>query len=199
MSADDVVVNNTVKLTSAIVCGVKSDVTEAALTADIQKMMTKLIPSATWQFSGLARQNDQSGLERVTTQATTRVAEAENKALDKRIREVSIEGMNIIGITADITPPAWMIEPIESKLRQTILTKALKEIDAINTTVGGGYRLGSVQFHVQHASSANVNRVASATFAAEASAMGGGAPAGLGNTVRLTMVALIILRKHAKA
>lgn len=199
LSADDVVVNDTVKLSATIVSLVKSEITEASLTASIQQMMSRLISTAKWQFSGMTRQNDQSGMERIAVLATTRVPEAESKGIDKRIRDVSVEGMNITNISADITPPAWMIEPAESKLRLTLLGKATAELAAINEVMGGSYRIGQITFTNQNNWNPSNNR-ASTAYAATMSMEGphGGGET-LGNAMKLTLIASVELRRHATA
>lgn len=197
LMAEETVVNNTVKLTATISGIITPDMIEAKLKDGIREMMKKFISNATWHFSGLTRTNHPSGMEEIMLTATSRVSESENSALDKRIRDVSKEGMSITNISVDTSPPASMIEETESRLRVLILAKAMKELATINTAMGDTtYRLGNVVFQNTVDNFATSNMRKSPSMMASASTYGGlYEDEILGNAVKLIMRANIGLRR----
>ena len=95
----------------------------------------------------MTRNSHRSGMEEITLTATSRVTESENYALDRRSRDVSTEGLTINSVSVDTSPPATMIEEAESALRLMLLTKATKQLVAINEHLDSAkYRLGDVEF-----------------------------------------------------
>ena len=212
LSAERTVVNDTVKLTAHIACIVTPDMTDGNLNAGIRDMMTKLVSETqgsdgvkkpvVWNFSGTSRTSHASGMEQVTLMATARVHESDNQSMDKRIREVSKEGMTITSIVADTAPPSHMIEAAESDLRIVLLQKATTELDAINNALGGEtYRLGEVSFERSSDDDAYANSRGSKAFvmAATYRPPTGGDDSALGNAVKLTMTANITFRKSHTA
>lgn len=202
LSAESTLVNDTVKLIANISATIIPPGTQETLITDIRAMMQRLITDAKWNFSGMIRGQESSGLEKITLQASARVSETENHSLDDRIREVSRKGMTIESIDADTTPPAEMIEKYESDLRVSLLKKAKDELGTINKAMGTNYRLGVITFQqVQnnHASnyatmSSKVAQAASYGSGFSADMPGGSAPETLGNAVKLMMKANVSLR-----
>lgn len=204
--AEKTVVNKTVKLIAHIVAMIKSDTPEKTLTTNVQAMMMKFI-DAPWSFSNMQRSADQSGMERITLQASARVSESQNYSLDKRTRAVSTEGLNITAVQADTTPPMSDIEKTESDLRADLLGKAIAEMAVINQAMGVDYRVGRVTFEsVNNAANfqlSNSSRGSGKTAMAQAYGAGFGADMpggeeGLGNAVKLTMQATIEYRRSSK-
>jgi|ERR1019366_430321 hypothetical protein len=198
--AEQTVVNTTVKITATIAGIITPNVAEDALRENIRSIMKKFIDTAIWQISGIIRSKDDSGMERIRLTATTRVSETENYALEERAEAASVKGMKISSVAVDTAPPTSMIEETESSLRITLLAKAVAECANINGALGDDYRLGEVSFSRDANSTSNLSnsshRNVSQMAMASASYGSGFDEAGtLGNAVKLTMYAAIILRK----
>lgn len=199
LAVEETVVNTTVKMVATISGMVTPGVTEESLKADIRRMMKRFIKDAAWNFAQVLRESHPSGLEQINLQASARVSESENYALDKRSREVSQDGLSIVSVYADTAPPPSMIEETESRLRVALLTKAQKELGVINKAMGDTYRVGAVAF--QAAAQPNLRLLSNKT--ANASSYGSGFgrdanaddPDALGNAVKLTMRANVSFRK----
>jgi hypothetical protein len=201
LAAEDTVVNDTVKLVVNISCTRDSKMPHQTLMIDIRQMMENFIKGAKWDFSGLIRSEDTSGMEKVDLQASARVSESENFGLDKRSREVGREGMQItLPISADTTPPMSMIEECESALRAKLLGKARKELEVINTAMSDTYRISSISFQTTNNPFTLSNRspkTAMATSYGSSFTSGGGSDddVGLGNAVKIGMRAVVTYRK----
>lgn len=196
ISAEEVVVNTTVKVVATIVA--IQDMTEDGLREAIRELMQRFI-AADWQFSGMSRTSHASGREQVTLTATARVPESENNALDRRSREASRDGLRIHTVNADTSPSPAQIEETQSELRQSLLKKALAELGVINHTLGQTYRLGRVIFDPDPTETASNRRPGMMAMAASYSSgfdhAGGGGAGEIGNAVKLTMRALVQLRR----
>jgi hypothetical protein len=196
--AEETVVNNTVKMVATISGTLTSDLTEERLTANIRQMMQNLIKDAKWNYAGIKRSTNSSGLEVIDLQASARVSETENHGLEQRIREVSKPGMSITSIIPDTTPPASMIEQCESKLRTSLLEKAKEELKVINETMSDKFRIGTVSFQaIGQDNQWNLSGSALSNKTATAMSYGShfDAEDSLGNAVKLTMRASISLRR----
>jgi hypothetical protein len=197
LTAEEVVVNNTVKVTAHVTALMTQDQTEAGLRDNINTMMQRFI-KADWQFANMTRSRQRTGVEEVNLTATARVPESENYNLDGRARDVSREGLQLHSLSTDTQPTIQQIEEAQSKLRRILLVKAGKEQDAINTTLQANYRLGEVVFDPPYDENPRVARAAFSAanygsgFAAEPP--GGGAPGPIGNAVKLGMAARVTLR-----
>lgn len=209
--AERTVVNKTVKLIANIAAMIKSDMPEAILTTNVQAMMKNFL-DASWSFSNMQRSADQSGMERISLQASARVPESQNYNLDKRTRAASTEGLSIISVQADTTPPMADIEQAESDLRADLLVKAIRELTVVNKAMGVAasthnreYRVGRVTFESVDNSFQMSNSSRGSTKTAMATAYGAGFGAdmpggeeGLGNAVKLTMRATVEYRRSPK-
>lgn len=199
LSAEEVVVNNTVKVIATVVGMIPDDMDEKKLRDSIRSLVKKFIETD-WQFSNITRSSHASGKEQITLVATARIPEKENYALDRR-REEAARGHDLMRITAastDTTPTTGQIEETQRKLRVAILKKAQDELKLINETLGDEYRIGDVSF------SSDFSSLASNTRAASAAALGGTKVAygssfdtaddTLGNAVKLIMQATVEYR-----
>ncbi len=208
LSAEKTVVNDTVKVTATIVSMVTPDQTETKLKNEIRDMMGQFItPSKVtqWQFAGMQRERHASGYEQITLTATIRVPESENYSLDKRSRDVSKEGMQIVNVNVDTAPPASMIEDAENELRLMLLEKATVQLEAINKKLSAQYRIGNVglggasrsEFSNKFSNSTNNRMAIGATGASGPSGFAYGSGFDdentLGNAVKLTMIATVTL------
>lgn len=194
LSADKVVVSDTVKIIATIQALVQPDKTDAKLRADIREMMKKLIASAEWQFSNLIRVNDPSGHERVSLQASARVSETENANLDNRAREVSTPGLTVSSVVADTSIPTSMLEEAEQELRLALLGKLNTELAKINEVMKSDrdqpYRVYQVKFQRTSADYSNSPRTKGVMLAATSygSGFGGGEDdEALGNAQKITL------------
>src|SRR5690242_19028298 len=100
LSAEEVVVNTTVKVTAHVTTLMTSDQAEASLRENINSVMQSFI-KADWQFANMARSRQRSGVEEVNLTATARVPESENYNLDGRAKRVSREGLQVHSLSTD--------------------------------------------------------------------------------------------------
>lgn len=200
--AERTVTNDTVKLTASMSCTVMPGVTEDTLKTNIRGVLTNFIPNVEWQLSGLTRSSDPSGVEKLALTATVRVHESEYYALDERSRNASVSGVRITHVNADTSPPPKMVEEAEGALRLMLLQKAGKQQYDINQQLNANYRLGNVEFG-NGVDSIN-NRHGQMLLAASTYSHSGGGPVGgaaaevIGNTVKLTMSAMVTLSQNAR-
>jgi hypothetical protein len=202
MDAEEPVTNNTLKITVNVVGIIQPTMTEAALRQNINEMLDSFISGAKWHFSNLSRTSHASRMEEITVQATTQVAETENHGLDRRREQVSREGLSIQHHRVDMWPPARLIEEAETRLRLAILKKAQQELTAINAAMETTYRIGAVDFTPQIAQAPAPNIVMTTKRRPDGTAnlsapMDPGMA--LGHTVRLSMRARVVLRRHPPA
>jgi hypothetical protein len=206
LSAEEIVVNDTVKIIAAIIGMIPDDIDEKKLRDSIRALMRKFIETD-WQFSNMVRSSDPAGKERITLTATARIPEKENYALERRRDDASRghELMRITMVTTDTTPTANQIEATQSKLRLAILKKAQSELALINKAIDQQYRIGDVRFNAG-VESALANRQAHTALASAKTPYGAGFAGddeSIGNAVKLTMHAVIQLRisvaEHGKS
>lgn len=201
LSAEETVINNTVRINATIVGMIDPDLSEQTLRDSIKGIMQNFIETE-WQFANTQRTSHASGREQITLTATARVPESENYALDRR-REAAaqdINGMRITAAHADTSPTAAQIEATQRKLRVAILQKAKEELKVINEALGEKYRIGDVNFDsVFDSSASNMPRGGMAMAASSAPKVNYGsgfdsANDSIGNAVKLTMHAAVQLR-----
>jgi hypothetical protein len=200
LSADTVVVNDTVRLNVSVVAMISKDQPDDAVKADIKAMMKALVDTD-WSFSNMVRAMDQSGLERLTVSATARVPEAENVRLDERARAVSREGLRIVSISPDTSVPKRMVQEAESKLRVELMKRAHDEAQLLSREAppkgrrveGDGWAtvwvVHEVDFH-----RADHHDLSSKSVTAQAGMAYGHASETIGNAERLSMTASVALR-----
>jgi hypothetical protein len=199
LSAEETVVNDTVRITASIVGMIAQDTSEQSLRESIRTMMKKFIDTD-WQFSNVARTSHASGQEQITLNATTRVAESENYALDRRREEASreVNGLRIVSASVDTSATTTQIQETQQKLRLALLKTAQEEARLINQTLTETlYRLGAVTFGQVYDSESNTRaggRMAMASAASAAYGSGFSNDDTIGNAVKLTMQATVQLR-----
>src|ERR1044072_772384 len=191
LQTEEVVVNNTVKVTAQVTAVLAGDLTENTLRDGINETMQRFI-RADWQFANMIRSNQRSGVEQVDLIATARVPEAENYNLDRRREQASREGLRIHSVNTDTRPTVKQIEETQSKMRRSLLVKAGKERDAINQTLEEDYRLGEVVFDPDEEDTHRGQAIYGSGFASAQAASAEAGP--IGNAVKLTMTARVTLR-----
>lgn len=204
LTAEQTVVNETIKVIAQIAALVQPTQSDAELRAEIRETMKKLIADAEWQFSNLARGTDASGVERVTLTATTRVSEEENSNLDNRAREASRPGLTITNVRVDTSIPQNMLDKARQDLRLDLLAKAQDEVAKINEVMGKDpvsfqqFRVSQVEFDTGAADISNV-RVKGLAMASATTSYGSGfgEDSVLGNAQKITMTASLVLSRFA--
>lgn len=200
LSAEETVVNDTVKIVANISGMVTRDRTETNLREAIRQMMERFI-SAKWQFASLTRTAHDSGLEQISLIASARVPESENRALDKRRLEASNadEGLSISRVGSDTSFPASLIDATEQKLRLEIIRKARAEGDALSKAMERVYRIKIVRFDMQDMAYNVSNSRMSPSQASAKTSYGSsfssdvaGSGDAIGNAQKLTMNASIV-------
>jgi hypothetical protein len=203
LSAEDTVVNNTVRIEARIVGMIPQDMTEQTLKDSIRAVTKKFIDTD-WQYANMNRTAHPSGQEQIMLSATARVPESENYRLAQRAEEASrgTDLPRIVDATADTSPTSAQIDETTRKLRVVILKKAQDEQRLLSEASGDKYRLGALNFSQVFDSSANT-RASSQSMAVMAGAAAaktsyGSGFAGnddsIGNAVKLTMQASVELR-----
>lgn len=198
LSAEETVVNETVKINAQISGMVTRERTEPKLREAIREMMERFI-SAQWQFAGLTRTAHNSGFEEISLVASARVPESENRALDKRRTEASRpdEGLTISKVTPDVSFPAALIEQTEQKLRLSIISKAKNEAAILGTAMDRVYRIKRINFSDdKDVSSSNSYRMSAQSVSKTSYGSGFGGSAdddAIGNAQKLTLTATVIL------
>lgn len=200
LSAEETVVNDTVKVIATIVGMIPDDMDEKKLRDSVRLLVKKFIDTD-WQFSNMVRSSHASGKEQITLMATTRIPEKENYALDRRREDASRNHdlMRITTASTDTAPTNGQIEETQRKLRVAILKKAQDELQLLNETLDAEYRLGDVSFSIGFDAAASNTRVASSAALLGGSKVAYGssfdaADDTLGNAVKLTMQASIEYR-----
>lgn len=206
LTAEDTVVNKTIKLVASIVALVDAAQTEETLNTEIRAALKKLV-DAEWQFSNTNRSTDASGYERVEVTASVRVKESENYNLGKRAEAVSRPGLTVNSVMVDSSIPQAVLLKAESDLRVVLSKKAIEECEKLSAALGQEYRVHSLRFSgVKHnlVSNSNVSPFNVAVYysgnsEAAAAPSGGSAPdSSLGSASKLSLVAAITLaRVHA--
>jgi len=200
VKAEQVVTNDTVRVTAQLVGMILSETAEQSVRESIRTLMKKFI-STDWQFSNTQRSAHASGREQITLTATARVPESENYALDRRRDEAGrdSDSMKIVSAVIDTSPTASQIEETQRKLRLEILKKAQDELKLINEAMNDKYRLGQVVFQASGSDAANQAYAASARggMLSGKTAYGSGFAEDddtIGNAVKMTMQASVQLR-----
>jgi hypothetical protein len=193
LRASKVVINKTVKITVQIVALSPDDSAESQLRADIKAALAAFIPDADWQISGIQRNTDDSGYERVNLIATARVDEKENYNLESRAKKVSKTGLQLISVDADTTVPQADLEAAERELRAAILADALAEAKTVSEATGLGYRIKKIDY--QNGGDPAMRKMVASTsnITAYGSGFGGDDEEGLSNAQKVTLSAQIQL------
>lgn len=190
LTAEETVINETVKVIATVEALVHNEQSEASLRGEIHEKLRRFI-SAEWQFSNVNRSSDKTGVERVSLTATTRVSETENYDLDGRARAVSRPGLSISRVQVDLSVPQAKIDEANRNLRIKLLKLANEEAAIVNQTLGQDYVIHDLQY-----TGANPFLNATVTSAtAKSAASYGGADLSLGNAQKLTLTASVVLAK----
>jgi hypothetical protein len=197
LSADEVVVNNTAKVVAKMVILLASGTTESTLKPSIYEILSAFIPGADFQIGSMDRSSHSSGLEQVTLIASTRIPESENYALDRRRETASRDGLRITSLSIDTSPTQQQLDETNSKLRLSLIAKAQAELALINDAMEGGYRISKITFDPE--SEMMPSKMSAANygsgFRASAQSPTGGSTDDIGNAVKITMQAEVVLRR----
>lgn len=167
---DEVTITNTTVKVTAWVNGVINGQERPALEAASLELVKKLFPEAKWAFSNFTFQPDGFTFR---VQASTRIDATQNDQLEKKAAELSESGkltLQIYNIDASI--PLFQKREAESNLRVALIEKAKAEatkLAGVLTKVEFG-EVGSQSF-----SNNGRAMIASASYALESTAKGGGA------------------------
>lgn len=203
LSAEETVVNDTVKIIATIAAMISIDSTEKQLRESMMLMMQSFISGQNWQFSGLSRRRHKSGLEELSVLSTARVPEAENYRLDHRAQEASSQGMRISDVSTDSSFPFSLVEITEQKLRLEILRKANEQCSLMKEATQRPYRVKRINFYQADGTIGNLSNNMRGTASASKQSYGSGFAAldvsgssespAISNAQKFTMTALITL------
>jgi hypothetical protein len=205
LSAEETVVNDTVKITASISAIIAPDMTEENLRGILQAMMAKFIPNTKWIFADINRRAHSSGSEEISLTASTRMPESENRSLEQRRRDASMpeQSINIYRVDTDISFPASLVEETEERLRIAIVSKARAQCVKLSEAMGHrNYRIKKIDFLPDANQALAILQGGSNYRAASASKVSYGSTmlmedasgaSGMGNAQKLTLGATITL------
>ena len=169
-----------------------------SLEQKIRAALTALI-SADWSFSTIQRGGEAVGFERVTLNASARVAIAEIYNLEERARQASTEGLSLREPKISYAIPSQRVNETVEELRRQIVDDAKRQINEFDQLTGRHWRIGDIAFGIldnrgEYRSSKGAYRasdVAIADLFSEAD------DAGMTSAERISLVADVTLRSAA--
>jgi hypothetical protein len=195
-SAEEVVVNDSIRITAPVTALVTRTGSEESVYAEIRTVLREFIDTE-WQFQNVNRSTDSTGYEQVRLDAVCRVHERENYALDKRREAVSRPGLNISWTRVDNSIPLEMLAEAESRLRRKLIEKIKAEAALINDAMGAAYRIHSITFDRLGSSpsrySASQSMAPISAMALHRASEESGEAEPLGNAAKITMRAQVVL------
>ena len=115
----------------------------------IRSTLSQVLP-AEWATSFASRSDDDSGMEQIILQASTRVPEAKTAGLSDRLRKASRSGLSLKLRDIEFRPPQKQIDEITKNLRSEIYRLAQEEVDTLNKALPSDtlpWRIGSIAIH----------------------------------------------------
>lgn len=202
LSADKLVVSDTIKVNIQVNALVPNDKGEEAIRTDIKSALAKFIPSADWSFNNLQRSSDTTGYERIWVQASARVSERENYKLHERAKQASVQGLSLDNIGVDTTVPVYKLEKAEQELRLEIIKKAMTETKEIGELTNRDYRVQAIEYQNQgdpgvRKSAGTVSNMYTSMGTSSAPTGGAGSDDSLTNAQRVSLSAHITLAVFA--
>ena len=169
-----------------------------SLEQKIRAALTAFI-SADWSFSTIQRGGEAVGFERVTLNASARVAIAEIYNLEERARQASTEGLSLREPKISYAIPSQRVNETVEELRHQIVEDAKRQINEFDQLTGRSWRIGDIAFGIldnrgEYRSSKGAYRVSDDAIAdlfSEAD------DAGIISAERISLVADVTLRSAA--
>lgn len=189
---DEVTITNTTVKISAWIQGVVNGQERSALEAQALELAKKLFPDASWAFSNFTYPDGFT----FRVQATTRIDATQNDQLAERAKAISETGkLNLIINTIDASIPLHQRRAAESDLRVSIIEKAKAEAAKLGGSVS------EIEFSDAHVRDITSNSMrASASYALESTAKGGGADGvSLGHSEKIYLAANLTIDTDTKA
>lgn len=116
-----------------------------ALVARVRGALARFIDTA-WTVSGVTRNADDTGFERVALTASAQVPVRDNYNLQERARRASVEGLAISDPTVDVRLPGKVIAEATIDLQEYIVELAQQRIARFDKATGRAWRIGDIQF-----------------------------------------------------
>jgi hypothetical protein len=116
-----------------------------SLEQKIRSALNSLI-SAEWAFSTIQRGGEAVGYERVTLNASTRVAISEVYNLEERARQASTEGLSLREPKINYSIPSQRVSETVQELRRQIVEDAKQQIADFDQMTGRTWRIGDIAF-----------------------------------------------------
>ena len=104
--------------------------------------------SAEWSFSTIRRGGEAVGYERVTLNASSRVAIAEIYNLDERARQASTEGLSLREPRVSYALTSQRVNETVEELRRRIVEDAKRQIMEFDQLTGRNWRIGEITFGI---------------------------------------------------
>ncbi|HQY82999.1 MAG TPA: hypothetical protein PK818_09480 [Thermomonas sp.] len=167
-----------------------SDADQDALVGRVGEVLRRFIDAA-WTVSGVEREADSSGLERVKLAASAQVPARENHNLAERARRASEEGLAIVDPVVDYRLPGEVIAGATMDLQEKLLLMAMERAERFTAVTGRAWRIGDVQFGV---GSEFDDGTSPKLLRREAALLAGGGEDLLTTSERLLLVAAVTLK-----
>jgi hypothetical protein len=111
----------------------------------IRAALNAFIP-ADWAFSTIQRGGEAVGYERVTLNASARIAIAEVYNLEERARQASAEGLSLKEPKINYSLPSQRVTDTVQELRRKIVDDAKRQIEEFDESTGRTWRIGDIAF-----------------------------------------------------
>lgn len=140
------VAQDTVRISTTVTVLVHpQDATDKVLTERVQPVLNDFI-GGDWVISALDRRSDAAGYERVTMQASARVAFSENFNLADRARAANREGISISDPEVNRSASPEKVVLVVKELWFKIIENVNAQIPQFNALTGRVWRIGDVEF-----------------------------------------------------
>lgn len=199
LKGEQAIKNETVRMTVSIlaqVAGRKED----DVRREIHDALERLIKTR-WNLSNIQR-TAHIGDEVISLTAVARVAEAENRDLENRVRAISKRGLTVNTPQVNYSFPLDEVEKKRGELRLALLSEATKHLAAFNKSVAdmGGENAKAGPYHIglfaTNESDEDVPQRLSNKFSASSYSVPAGGPAdALAHTGKLVMHAQVELHR----
>lgn len=142
------VAQETVRINVSVTVLARPDETIDAVLAERVRPALQNFIRGEWMVSGLERQGDAVGFERVSLRAATRVAFAENFNLTERARLASLNGLSIVDPEVDRALAPDKVAAIVKDLWFQVIERVKEHVEHFDRLTGRRWRIGDVEYGV---------------------------------------------------
>jgi hypothetical protein len=140
------VAQETVRINVSVTVLARPDETTDAVLAERVRPALHNFIRGEWMVSGLERQGDAVGFERVSLRAATRVAFAENFNLTERARLASLNGLSIVDPEVDRALAPDKVAVVVKDLWFQVIERVKEHLEHFDRLTGRGWRIGDIEY-----------------------------------------------------